>query len=75
MVEDRSQKAKSKWTQLEALIGGKQRIQNMTDIIEHFTQRQEVFQGKGMIVSMSRRIAAELYNAIVAIEPNGIRMI
>ncbi len=64
------QKAKSKWTQLEALIGGKQRIQNIaTDIINHFTQRQEVFQGKGMIVSMSRRIAAELYNAIVAIKP------
>ncbi len=71
VAEDRgSQKAKSKWTQLEALIGGKQRIQNIaTDIINHFTQRQEVFQGKGMIVSMSRRIAAELYNAIVAIKP------
>src|SRR5690606_37617124 len=71
VVEDRgSQKAKSKWTQLEALIGGKQRIQNIaTDIVEHFTQRQEVFQGKGMIVSMSRRIAAELYNAIVAVKP------
>ncbi len=71
VVEDRgSQKAKSKWTRLEALIGGKQRIQNIaTDIVAHFTQRQEVFQGKGMIVSMSRRIAAELYNAIVAIKP------
>ncbi|MDR0228677.1 MAG: type I restriction endonuclease subunit R [Flavobacteriaceae bacterium] len=65
-----TQKAKSKWTQLEALIGGKQRVQNIaTDIVSHFTQRQEVFQGKGMIVSMSRRIAAELYNAIVAIKP------
>lgn len=65
-----TQKAKSKWTQLEALIGGKQRIANIaTDIVSHFTQRQEVFQGKGMIVSMSRRIAAELYNAIIAIKP------
>ncbi|MFC0343801.1 type I restriction endonuclease subunit R [Epilithonimonas hispanica] len=65
-----TQKAKSKWTQLEALIGGKQRVQNIaTDIVNHFTQRQEVFQGKGMIVSMSRRIAAELYNAIIAIKP------
>jgi type I restriction enzyme R subunit len=66
-----TQKAKSKWTQLEALIGGKQRVQNIaTDIVNHFTQRQEVFQGKGMIVSMSRRIAAELYNAIIAIKPD-----
>lgn len=65
-----TQKAKSKWTQLEALIGGKQRVQNIAaDIVGHFTQRQEVFQGKGMIVSMSRRIAAELYNAIIAIKP------
>lgn len=65
-----TQKAKSKWTQLEALIGGKQRVQNIaTDIVNHFTHRQEVFQGKGMIVSMSRRIAAELYNAIIAIKP------
>ena len=65
-----TQKAKSKWTQLEALIGGKNRLQNIAaDIIQHFTQRQEVSQGKGMIVSMSRRISAELYNAIVAIKP------
>lgn len=65
-----TQKAKSKWTQLEALIGGKQRVQNIAaDIVSHFTQRQEVFQGKGMIVSMSRRIAADLYNAIIAIKP------
>lgn len=65
-----TQKAKSKWTQLEALIGGKQRVQNIaSDIVNHFAQRQEVFQGKGMIVSMSRRIAAELYNAIIAIKP------
>ena len=65
-----TQKAKSKWTQLEALIGGKQRVQNIaSDIVNHFTQRQEVFQGKGMIVSMSRRIAAELYNAIIEIKP------
>lgn len=65
-----TQKAKSKWTQLEALIGGRNRLQNIAaDIVQHFTQRQEVSQGKGMIVSMSRRIAAELYNAIVAIKP------
>lgn len=65
-----TQKAKSKWTQLEALIGGKQRVQNIAaDIVGHFTQRQEVFQGKGMIVSMSRRIAADLYNAIIALKP------
>jgi type I restriction enzyme, R subunit len=65
-----TQKAKARWTQLEALVGSENRIKNIAaDIVAHFTQRQETFEGKGMIVSMSRRIAAELYNAIIAIKP------
>ena len=65
------QKAKAKWTQLEALIGSEQRIRKIAaDIVAHFEQRQEVFEGKGMIVAMSRRIAAELYAAIVALRPD-----
>ena len=65
-----TQKAKAKWTQLEALVGSENRIKNIAkDIVTHFEQRQEVFEGKGMIVSMSRRIAAELYEAIIAIKP------
>ena len=39
------------------------------DIIEHFEQRQAVFEGKGMIVAMSRRIAADLYKAIIKLKP------
>ena len=65
-----TQKAKAKWTQLEALVGSENRIRNIAkDIVTHFEQRQEVFEGKGMIVSMSRRIAAELYHAIVKLRP------
>lgn len=65
-----NQKAKAKWTQLEALIGSENRIKNIArDIVSHFSQRQEVFEGKGMIVSMSRRIAAELYKAIIELKP------
>ena len=64
------QKAKAKWTQLEALVGSENRITNIAkDIITHFEQRQEVFEGKGMIVSMSRRIAADLYAAIIKLKP------
>lgn len=66
-----TQKAKAKWTQLEALIGSEDRIQRVAkDIVDHFERRREVFEGKGMIVSMSRRIAAELYKAIIAIRPD-----
>ncbi|MFA7017634.1 MAG: type I restriction endonuclease subunit R [Sphaerochaetaceae bacterium] len=65
-----SQKAKAKWTQLEALVGSKQRMQLIAkDIITHFELKQEVFDGKGMIVAMSRRIAAELYQEIIKLRP------
>ena len=64
------QKGKSKWTQLEALVGSENRITNIAkDMITHFEQCQAVFEGKGMIVSMSRRIAAGLYEAIVKLRP------
>ncbi len=64
------QKAKAKWTQLEELIGNENRIKNIAkDIVNHFEARQEVFEGKGMIVSMSRRIAADLYEEIIKIRP------
>ena len=65
-----TQKAKAKWTQLEALIGSEDRIRQVAqDIVTHFEQRQEVFEGKGLIVAMSRRIAADLYDEIIKIKP------
>ncbi len=67
---DRVQKAKAKWTQLEALIGSPGRIKNVArDIVNHFEARQQVFEGKGMIVAMSRRIAVALYEAIIDLRP------
>jgi type I restriction enzyme R subunit len=65
-----TQKAKAKWTQLEALIGSEDRIARVAeDIIRHFEERQLVFDGKGMIVAMSRRIAVALYEMIIALRP------
>lgn len=67
---DDVQKAKAKWTQLETLIGSPNRIKNIAkDIVTHFEARQQVFEGKAMVVAMSRRIAAELYDAIVELRP------
>lgn len=67
-----AQKAKAKWTQLEALVGSESRTMLIAkDIVEHFEQRQEVFpEGKAMVVAMSRRIAAELYKEIKKIRPH-----
>ncbi|HPQ09359.1 MAG TPA: type I restriction endonuclease subunit R [Bacteroidia bacterium] len=65
------QKAKAKWTKLEAIIGHPERLKNLAqDIVTHFEKRQEIFEGKAMIVTMSRRIAADLYNQIIAIRPH-----
>jgi type I restriction enzyme R subunit len=65
-----TQKAKAKWTQLEALVGSEKRIKNIAkDIVSHFEERQKVFEGKAMIVTMSRRIAADLYDAIIDLKP------
>ena len=64
------QKAKAKWTQLEALIGSPSRLKNIAkDIVTHFEERQKVFEGKAMVVAMSRRIAADLYEEIVKLRP------
>ncbi|MGB4850217.1 MAG: type I restriction endonuclease subunit R, partial [Saprospiraceae bacterium] len=64
------QKAKAKWTKLEAIVGNAGRIKNLAnDIVIHFEKRLSGFEGKGMIVAMSRRIAAALYNEIISIRP------
>lgn len=65
------QRAKAKWTKLEAIVGNQERVKNLAkDIVTHFEQRQSVFDGKGMIVAMSRRIAVDLYNEIIRLRPN-----
>jgi len=64
------QKAKAKWSKLEAIIGNKERIKNLAkDIVTHYEKRQSVFDGKAMIVTMSRRIAVDLYNEIIVLKP------
>ncbi|MCX8473490.1 MAG: type I restriction endonuclease subunit R [Sediminibacterium sp.] len=60
----------AKWTQLEAIVGSEKRLQQVAaDIVKHFEQRSEVFDGKGMIVCMSRRICVALFDAIIKIHP------
>lgn len=67
---DRKEKLKSKWARLEAVVGSEARIKDVArDIVDHFTQRQEVLDGKGMIVGMSRRICVDLYNEIIKLRP------
>ena len=68
---ERKEKLKSKWAQLEALVGSENRLKRVAqDIVAHFEQRLEAMEGKAMVVCMSRRICVELYREIVALQPS-----
>ncbi len=65
------EKLKSKWAQLEAVVGSENRIKLIaSDMIDHFEKRLDTMDGKAMIVCMSRRIAVDLYNALVELRPD-----
>ncbi len=64
---ERKEKLKTKWAQLEAVVGAEKRLELIArDLVEHFEKRLEAMDGKAMIVCMSRRICVELYHEIVA---------
>ncbi|HPB25199.1 MAG TPA: type I restriction endonuclease subunit R [Bacteroidales bacterium] len=65
------QSAKSKWTRIEAIVGQTERLKTVArDIVTHFENRQTVFEGKAMVVAMSRRIAVDLYDEIIKLRPD-----
>src|SRR5207249_3274765 len=67
---ERKEKLKSKWAQLEAVVGAEKRIRLIAqDIVDHFERRLEAMDGKAMIVCMSRRICTELYRELVRLRP------
>ena len=66
-----TQQAKANQTRIEAIVGSTQRLQQIAqDIVTHFEARQQVNKGKAMIVTMTRRIAVNLYDAIVNLRPD-----
>ncbi|WP_343353776.1 type I restriction endonuclease subunit R [Helicobacter mastomyrinus] len=67
---EEQEKINAKATRLCEIVGAKDRLQTIAkDILEHFTQRQKILQGKAMIVCMSREIAVSLYEQIVHLNP------
>ena len=67
---ERKEKLKTKWAQLEAVVGAEKRLELVArDIVEHFDKRLEAMDGKAMIVCMSRRICVEIYREIVKLRP------
>ena len=67
---DRREKLKTKWAQLEAIVGAEKRVALVAgDIVEHCEPRHEAMDGKAMVVCMSRRICIDLYRELVRLRP------
>lgn len=57
-------------TSMEVIVGDPDRLRLLaTDILEHYNDRKSFLNGKAMIVCMSRKIAAKLYNQIIELAP------
>lgn len=70
LTEETKDKYLSKNTTLEAVVGSDDRLETVAEeILEHFKQRQEAILGKGMIVTISRAVAVNLYDKITDIKP------
>lgn len=55
---------------LESLVGAQERVERIAAfIVDHWEKRRAAMEGKAMIVTMSRDIAARLYQAIRALRP------
>src|SRR6266481_480186 len=68
---DKKEKLKTRWARLEAMVGADKRIALVAqDLVDHVEKRFEAMQGKAMVVAMSRRICAELYEQIVKLRPD-----
>ena len=68
---ERRERLKTKWAQLEAVVGAEKRVKQIAkDIVAHFEQRLEALDGKAMVVCMSRRICIDLYRELVRLRPD-----
>lgn len=66
----KKEQLKARWAQIEAIIGNTKRIERVAeDIVKHFELRRSALEGKGMIVCVTRRVAVDLYNAIINLRP------
>ena len=67
---ERKERLKTRWAQLEAIVGAEQRVRLVAqDIVEHYEQRLDAIEGKAMVVCMSRRICIDLYRELVRLRP------
>ena len=69
--EERRRRLKSKWAQLEAVVGTPKRLELVArDLVEHYEERLAAMEGKAMVVCMSRRICVDLHAALAKLRPD-----
>ena len=67
---ERKERLKSRWAQLEAVVGAGRRLGLIAaDVIAHYDRRREALEGKAMVVCMSRRICIDLYRELTRLRP------
>jgi type I restriction enzyme R subunit len=70
---ERKEKLKSRWAQLEAVVGAENRVRLIArDLVDHYEKRCEAMAGKAMVVCMSRRICVALYEEIARLRPQWV---
>ena len=68
---ERKEELKTRWAQLEAIVGAGKRLKLVSrDIVDHFDERENALEGKAMLVCMSRRICVDLYRELVKLRPD-----
>ncbi len=68
---ERQEKLKTKWAQLESVVGTEKRMTMIAeDIVDHFESRLEAIDGKAIVVCMSRRICVDMYSQLTKLRPD-----
>jgi type I restriction enzyme, R subunit len=68
------ERIKGKLARFEEVVGATERVAEIAaDVVEHFAKRREAMAGgKGMIVTVSRRVAVMLYDEIAKLRPDWV---
>jgi len=70
-TDEQKEKAKKKNAQINSIVGHPDRVKDIAqDIVSHFEARQKTFEGKSMVVCMTRQIAVDLYQKIINLRPD-----
>jgi type I restriction enzyme R subunit len=62
---------KKKWAALEKLVTAESRVRKVAkNLVEHFEDRLETLDGKGIIVCISRQACVQMYDEIIKLRPD-----